>query len=88
MNFAFISVILAIYGFSNIIGNYIAGKTLVKNAHFTLLLTPLIMIIFYILFFNFYGQIMLIMFAFVLGILAGIMNWHTFYDKSSFSKSP
>ncbi|MBK1972919.1 MFS transporter [Campylobacter sp. TTU-622] len=74
MNFTFISIVLAIYGFSNIIGNYIAGKTLVKNAHFTLLLTPLIMIIFYTLLFNFYGQIMLIMFAFILGILAGIMN--------------
>lgn len=30
MNFTFISVVLAIYGFSNIIGNYIAEKTLVK----------------------------------------------------------
>lgn len=74
MNFTFISVVLAIYGFSNIIGNYIAGKTLVKNAHFTLLLTPLLMIIIYILLFNFYDQIILVMFAFILGILGGIMN--------------
>ncbi|EDP3161060.1 MFS transporter [Campylobacter jejuni] len=74
MNFTLISIVLAIYGFSNIIGNYIAGKTLVKNANFTLILTPLIMIGFYILLFSFYSEIILIIFAFILGILAGVMN--------------
>ncbi len=70
----YLSIVLAIYGFSNIIGNYIAGKTLVKNANFTLILTPLIMIGFYILLFSFYSEIILIIFAFILGILAGVMN--------------
>lgn len=74
MKFTLISIVLAIYGFSNIIGNYIAGKTLVKNANFTLILTPLIMIGFYILLFSFYSEIILIIFAFILGILAGVMN--------------
>lgn len=74
MNFTLISIVLAIYGFSNIIGNYIAGKTLVKNANFTLILTPLIIIGFYILLFSFYSEIILIIFAFILGILAGVMN--------------
>ncbi|ENI5427888.1 MFS transporter [Campylobacter jejuni] len=74
MNFTLISIVLAIYGFSNIIGNYIAGKTLVKNANFTLILTPLIMIGFYILLFSFYSEIILIIFTFILGILAGVMN--------------
>ncbi len=74
MNFTLISIVLAIYGFSNIIGNYIAGKTLVKNANFTLILTPLIMIGFYILLFSFYSEIILIIFAFILGILVGVMN--------------
>ncbi|EAJ0636816.1 MFS transporter [Campylobacter jejuni] len=79
MNFTLISIVLAIYGFSNIIGNYIAGKTLVKNANFTLILTPLIMIGFYILLFSFYSEIILIIFTFILGILAGVMNNGTYF---------
>lgn len=79
MNFTLISIVLAIYGFSNIIGNYIAGKTLVKNANFTLILTPLIMIGFYILLFSFYSEIILIIFTFILGILAGVMNNSTHF---------
>lgn len=42
--------------------------------NFTLILTPLIMIGFYILIFSFYSEIILIIFAFILGILAGVMN--------------
>ncbi|HDZ4937315.1 TPA: MFS transporter [Campylobacter jejuni] len=89
MDFTLISIVLAIYGFSNIIGNHIAGKTLVKNVNSTLILTPLIMIGFYILLFNFYSQIMLVIFAFILGILGGMMNNGThFMISHPFPKAP
>lgn len=75
MDFTHISTTLFIYGTSNIIGNIIAGKTLVKNADFTLKFTPFIMILFYaVIFMNATEIWILIAVIFLLGILGGIMN--------------
>lgn len=75
IDFIVISEILFIYGVSNIIGNIIAGKVLVKNADLTLKLTPFIMILFYAAIFMEANEIwFLAAVIFLLGILGGIMN--------------
>lgn len=75
MDFTYISTTLFIYGASNIIGNIIAGKALVKNANFTLKFVPFIMILFYGAIFMEANEIwFLIGIIFLLGILGGIMN--------------
>lgn len=74
INFTLISEILFYYGASNIIGNIIAGKVLIKNADLTLKLTPFIMILFYIEIFMESNLIRLSVVIFLLGILGGIMN--------------
>ncbi|HEG0353868.1 TPA: MFS transporter [Campylobacter coli] len=62
INFDLISIILALYGFANIIGNNLAPKLLIKNVNLNLIFTLLLMIGIYVLIFNF------------LGILGGVMN--------------
>ncbi|EGK4361263.1 MFS transporter [Campylobacter coli] len=75
INFDLISIILALYGFVNIIGNNLAPKLLIKNVNLNLIFTLLLMIGIYVLIFNFYYQNMILMIlAFILGILGGVMN--------------
>ncbi|MEH0330525.1 MFS transporter [Campylobacter coli] len=75
INFDLISIILALYGFANIIGNNLAPKLLIKNVNLNLIFTLLLMIGIYVLIFNFYYQNMILMIlAFILGILGGVMN--------------
>ncbi len=75
VDFTHISFILFIYGFSNIIGNVLAGKALVKNANLTLKITPFVMIFFYTFIFMSATEFwILLVLMFLLGILGGIMN--------------
>ncbi|WP_110558819.1 MFS transporter [Helicobacter cinaedi] len=80
VSFDFISVVLAVYGSMNIVGNIIAGKALAKNANATILATLLGMICLYALIFVFAKQgVVLLIFAVLLGILAGVVNNATHY---------
>ncbi|HEF3642271.1 TPA: MFS transporter [Campylobacter jejuni] len=75
IDFDLISIILAVYGFANIIGNNLAPKLLIKNVKFNLIFTLLFMIAFYVLIFNFYSKnTILMILAFILGVLGGVMN--------------
>lgn len=75
MSFTNISLILFIYGFASIIGNNIAGKTLINHSNKTLVLTSLAMILIYILIFiNAKQFLTILILSLTLGILNGIMN--------------
>ncbi len=75
LNFTYISIVLAIYGGTNIIGNIIAGKTLSKNANKSLIFNILAMSFLYVaIFIEAQNALLLSMTIFVLGILAGILN--------------
>ncbi len=75
VSFNLISVLLLIYGLSNVIGNFIAGKSLVSAPNATLRIVPLSLIVLYnALFFgggNVWGASVILI---ILGIFAGIGN--------------
>ncbi|WP_270988696.1 MFS transporter, partial [Campylobacter upsaliensis] len=75
MSFDFISIVLAVYGGMNMVGNIIAGKALAKNANATIIATLLGMILLYVFIFICAKQeLALLIFAVLLGILVGIVN--------------
>ena len=75
VSFNLISALLLIYGLSNVIGNFIAGKSLVSAPNATLRIVPLSLIVLYnALFFgggNVWGASVILI---ILGIFAGIGN--------------
>lgn len=75
VSFNLISTLLLIYGLSNVIGNFIAGKSLVSAPNATLRIVPLSLIVLYnALFFgggNVWGASVILI---ILGIFAGIGN--------------
>lgn len=75
VSFNLISALLLLYGLSNVIGNFIAGKSLVSAPNATLRIVPLSLIALYIaLFFgggNAWGASVILI---ILGIFAGIGN--------------
>ncbi len=75
VSFNLISALLLIYGLSNIIGNFIAGKSLVSAPNATLRIVPLSLIALYVaLFFgggNAWGASVILI---ILGIFAGVGN--------------
>ncbi len=75
MSFTSISLALFIYGFASIIGNNIAGKTLINHSNQTLIFTSLAMIFIYALIFISAKQfLIMLVLSLILGILNGIMN--------------
>ncbi|RDU62579.1 MFS transporter [Helicobacter ganmani] len=75
VSFNLISALLLIYGLSNVIGNFIAGKSLVSAPNATLRIVPLSLIALYVaLFFgggNAWGASVILI---ILGIFAGVGN--------------
>lgn len=75
VSFNLISTLLLIYGLSNVIGNFIAGKSLVSAPNATLRIVPLSLIALYIALFlgggNAWGASVILI---ILGIFAGIGN--------------
>lgn len=75
VSFNLISALLLLYGLSNVIGNFIAGKSLVSAPNATLRIVPLSLIALYIaLFFgggNAWGASVILI---ILGIFAGVGN--------------
>lgn len=75
VSFNLISALLLIYGLSNVIGNFIAGKSLVSAPQATLRIVPLSLIALYVaLFFgggNAWGASVILI---ILGIFAGVGN--------------
>ncbi len=75
LNFTHISVILAIYGGTNIVGNILAGRALSTNANRSILLSAIFMSLLYVaIFVEAQNALVLAGIILVLGILAGIMN--------------
>ena len=73
LSFTFISVLLLVYGFGNVLGNSIAGKVLVKSPEATLKIVPLLFIALYLaLFFSGETQIFVTTLLAILGIVAGV----------------
>lgn len=73
--FTHISVILAIYGGTNIVGNILAGRALSTNANRSILLSAIFMSLLYVaIFVEAQNALVLAGIILVLGILAGIMN--------------
>lgn len=75
ISFTIISVLLFVYGLSNIVGNIAAGKLLTKKPLSTLTYVPMLMIIMYVLLFLL-GEmtIPIALVLLVLGIFVGIAN--------------
>ena len=75
LNFTYISIILAIYGGTNIIGNILAGKALSENSNKSLLLSITVLSLLYVaIFVEAQNALLLSVLIFILGILAGLMN--------------
>lgn len=75
LNFTYISIILAIYGGTNIVGNILAGKALSKNANKSVVFSMLFMSLLYVaIFVEAQNALLLSVLIFILGILAGLMN--------------
>ncbi|EPB4767846.1 MFS transporter, partial [Campylobacter coli] len=75
MSFTNISLALFIYGFASIIGNNIAGKTLVNHSNQTLIFASMAMILIYALIFVNAAQFAIMLtLSLILGIVNGVMN--------------
>lgn len=75
LNFTQISLILAAYGATNILGNLFAGKALSANANKALMLSTIFLALLYILIFTeAQNALFLSIIILILGILAGLMN--------------
>lgn len=75
IDFTFISVLLLVYGLSNVVGNFIAGKAFVNSANFTFALSLFIMLAFYVLLYVFGQNVFLVSLVLaILGIFTGIVN--------------
>lgn len=80
LSFKIISVMLFIYGASNIIGNILAGKMLANNAKKTIIAVPFVLIGAYVLLFAMGRLTIPVAFIIlVLGILAGIASNNSQY---------
>lgn len=75
LDFTYISIILAVYGVANIIGNIFAGKALSTNANKSLLLSIIALSLLYVaIFVESQNVLVLSLFILILGVLAGLMN--------------
>ncbi|RDU55240.1 MFS transporter [Helicobacter sp. MIT 00-7814] len=75
LTFSIISFLLFVYGGANIIGNFLAGRLLSKNAYLVIMLVPLLMMMAFAGIFIFELHMVLMgALLFILGILAGITH--------------
>lgn len=85
-----ISILLLIYGLSNIVGNLIAGKMLSSRAKGFIVTFPFLLVtIYFVLYFLGYLTIPMIILTFVWGVLAGAAgNINQYWLATAASKAP